>query len=43
MDAIKPSFFTVPHTLETQVELKEEFDTIETPEGFKNIELYPHQ
>jgi hypothetical protein len=39
----KPSFFTVTHALENKVELTEKFDGVETPRGFKNIELYPHQ
>jgi hypothetical protein len=39
----KPSFFTVIHALETKIELTEKFDGVETPRGFKNIELYPHQ
>lgn len=39
----KPSFFTQNHALNSQIELTENFDTIETPKGFKTIELQPHQ
>lgn len=38
-----PTFTSVNHALDTQLELEENFEAIETPNGFKNIELYPHQ
>lgn len=39
----KQSFFTVQHYLDTQVELTEDFEVVDTPRAFKDIELYPHQ
>lgn len=44
MQPERPTFFTPYHALDTQIELTEDFDIVETPEGFKShIELYPHQ
>lgn len=39
----KSSFTTVSHNLNNQLEITEDFASIETPLGFKGVELYPHQ
>lgn len=44
MQPERPTFFTPYHALDTQIELNEGFDAIDTPEGFKShVQLYPHQ
>lgn len=42
MDNLR-TFHAVDHKLEKQVELDEGFAQIDTPAGFKNVQLYPHQ
>lgn len=39
----KISFSNVNHKYSKQIKLNEQFEAIETPVGFKSIQLYPHQ